>query len=329
MLAVRWAAAEVSDPPADPIDAVEPVSYLIESGQVGRTLDFNGFAQWSTEVELAGFAPGIVTEVMVSDGATIDAGDVVLSVDLKRTVVAVGSVPAFRALASGVEGPDVAQLQRFLAEGGWYDGALDGEFGSETRGAVKTWQRAAGMADDGIVDIGELAFLKNLPATIRVPVVVGERIAGSETPVLEVLSTEPKFWIPVAPQQQQLIPPDATIQLHLPSGPVAASIAQAIETESGLELYLDGVGGPICESGCEGLSVVDRNPIDVTVEIVPETTGPVVPLSAINLQPSGTATVLLESGEEHPIEIIAEDRGLVVIDGVTVGTRILLNPGDT
>ncbi len=325
--ALWWAATEVTDPPADPVGAVEPVIYEVETGEVGRTIEFNGFAEWSTVLELAGFPGGVVTELFVADGDVVSSGDVVLSVDLSPSVVLAGAVPAFRRIAPGAEGADVAQLQQFLLDGGWYSGEVDGTFGAGTQQAIVRWQTAAGMADDGIVDVGEVVFVDQLPARVRPLVAVGERVSDIDSVVLAVLDEEPDIWTPLASQQQQLIPPDAPLELGLPGGrSLPAAVTGAVETDSGVNLYLSGADEGVCDEGCPELSVTERTPVDVTAEIVEVTHGPVVPLSAIEVGPDGIATIRLPSGDVRDIEILAEDRGLAVVSGLEPGSPILLHP---
>jgi len=48
-------------------------------------------------------------------------------------------------------GPDVIRLQQDLQELGYYSGAIDGKFGSETKQAVIDFQKARGLTADGIV----------------------------------------------------------------------------------------------------------------------------------------------------------------------------------
>ncbi|MBQ2956957.1 MAG: peptidoglycan-binding protein [Clostridia bacterium] len=58
------------------------------------------------------------------------------------------------ALKYGSEGDAVAELQQRLAELGFYTGEIDGRFDSGTRNAVKLFQRANGLDDDGIAGDG-------------------------------------------------------------------------------------------------------------------------------------------------------------------------------
>jgi peptidoglycan hydrolase-like protein with peptidoglycan-binding domain len=54
-------------------------------------------------------------------------------------------------LKVGDKGRAVKTLQRNLRVLGWYRGTIDGEFGAGTESAVKRFQSAAGLADDGVV----------------------------------------------------------------------------------------------------------------------------------------------------------------------------------
>ena len=56
-------------------------------------------------------------------------------------------------------GDDVGQLQRRLAELGFYTGPVDGTFGPVTHGAVTDFQRDCGLTADGVVEAETLATL--------------------------------------------------------------------------------------------------------------------------------------------------------------------------
>ena len=61
------------------------------------------------------------------------------------------SPPSMPELRQGLRGPAVADLQRRLAAAGFSPGAVDGDFGSLTYAAVKSFQRSRGITADGIV----------------------------------------------------------------------------------------------------------------------------------------------------------------------------------
>jgi N-acetylmuramoyl-L-alanine amidase len=55
------------------------------------------------------------------------------------------------ALKKGDSGPDVEKVQSKLKQWGYYDGPVDGIYGSATEDAVKLFQRRNGITPDGIV----------------------------------------------------------------------------------------------------------------------------------------------------------------------------------
>ncbi|MFR6055627.1 MAG: spore cortex-lytic enzyme [Eubacteriales bacterium] len=75
----------------------------------------------------------------------------------------IGHVPAITASAAvlqqGSRGSDVTTLQRKLKNWGYYSGSVDGIFGSQTREAVRYFQRKNGLVVDGIVGKKTLAAL--------------------------------------------------------------------------------------------------------------------------------------------------------------------------
>lgn len=328
ILAVWWAISTVHNPPSEPVPTVGPVVYQVEEGSVGRSLEFNAFSEWPIKGELSGTLSGTVTEIMIDDGQLVSSGDVIMSVDLSPHAIIEGSIPAFRDLQTTTKGPDVEQLQVMLADGGWYEGEIDGIYNTATRQAVKRWQLSNGMKDDGVVNLGEVTFMSGLPARLDMLISVGDRHEGTHEAFASVLDDAPQFWIPLNQQQQQLIPAQANITVRFPDGQTTeAVISESHETAEEIDLYLTGIdGGSLCSTHCIDIPIGSRSTLRADVSIVEDKTGPIVPLSAITIDPSGNASVVLESGETQDITILAEDRGLAIIDGLTVGTSILLTP---
>jgi peptidoglycan hydrolase-like protein with peptidoglycan-binding domain len=54
-------------------------------------------------------------------------------------------------LKFGSTGLQVIELQQRLRDKGFNPGAIDGDFGENTKAAVKAFQRSVGLKDDGIV----------------------------------------------------------------------------------------------------------------------------------------------------------------------------------
>lgn len=72
-------------------------------------------------------------------------------------------------LGSGSSGDRVTEMQKRLQELGYYQGKLDGQFGSGTRAAVKAFQRQNGLDADGVAGPKTLTALYSEKAKAFVP----------------------------------------------------------------------------------------------------------------------------------------------------------------
>lgn len=77
----------------------------------------------------------------------------------------ISSVSAQELLKQGFTGNDVYILQVKLQENGFYQGSLDGNFGSELRTAVINFQMDCGLVPDGIVGGETWQALRNFKST--------------------------------------------------------------------------------------------------------------------------------------------------------------------
>ncbi len=87
---------------------------------------------------------GRVSSVLVEDGDTIDAGDVIYALDGRAAVAVNGDFSFFRELDVGSDGPDVLQLERILSDEGYQVGIVDELYTEQTRAGLSDWQVAHG-----------------------------------------------------------------------------------------------------------------------------------------------------------------------------------------
>ena len=87
---------------------------------------------------------GQVSSVLVDDGDTINAGDVLYAIDGRAAVAVDGEFSFFRRLDVGSDGPGVLQLETILSESGYDVGTVDQLFTEETRSGLRSWQIARG-----------------------------------------------------------------------------------------------------------------------------------------------------------------------------------------
>ena len=87
---------------------------------------------------------GQVSSVLVDDGDTINAGDILYAIDGRAAVAVDGEFSFFRRLDVGSDGPDVLQLETILSASGYEVGTVDQLFTEETRSGLRDWQIARG-----------------------------------------------------------------------------------------------------------------------------------------------------------------------------------------
>ncbi|NOY56426.1 MAG: peptidoglycan-binding protein, partial [Actinobacteria bacterium] len=281
-----WAGRVALVSPENPLTAPAPLTYTVEEGQVGRSLTFTAIAHWELSPAGRNGAAGVVTSMPVTAGDEVSAGDVLYTVDLRPVVVAVGSVPAFRDMSLAAAGPDVAQLQELLVALGFLDVEPDGVFGRSTQSAVKAWQRSLGVKDDGVLGAGDVVFVPELPVRVAFAdsLRVGARLSGGEEVVLTV-PADPTFVIPLSPEQRSLVPLAAEVKVTYPEGVWEARVQEAVESPQmgRLDLVLGGAdGGSVCGDDCAAwVGLLDQTDFRAQVVVIPDTVGPLVPISAI------------------------------------------------
>ncbi|HET7739409.1 MAG TPA: HlyD family efflux transporter periplasmic adaptor subunit [Mycobacterium sp.] len=85
-----------------------------------------------------------VSDVSVQDGAIVNAGQSIIGLDGREMVAEPGSLPFFRSLTVGDQGPDVHQLEQILADTGYLKAPIGDVFTQQTATALAGWQAAHG-----------------------------------------------------------------------------------------------------------------------------------------------------------------------------------------
>ena len=316
-------------PPAVAVHDAGPVLYTVSAQTVGRALSFPVAAHWASTPLVTAAGAGTVTSVAVRSGATVNAGDVLYTVDLRPVVVAQGSVPAFRDLPRGSTGADVRQVRQFLADRGYLPSTATGqEFDAATVRAVTRWQKDLGVTADGVVHAGDLVFAARLPArvTLSPTVVIGARIDPGAV-VVNALADAPDFVIDLAADQAALVPTSGPVQVVTPTGPWDAVIASASTTADN-KLHLDlkaPRGGAVCGDQCAQVPIVEADAIyTARILTVPDATGPAVPTSAITTSADGSTFVTEADGSSQRVTVLSHGDGRAVVSGLSVGDRVRL-----
>ncbi|MGW4700416.1 peptidoglycan-binding domain-containing protein [Streptomyces sp. NPDC004285] len=112
---------------------------------------------FGTERTAVGRLPGTLTR-LPAPGAEITRGKTLYAVDEQPVVVLYGSLPAYRVLAKGSEGPDVRELEENLVALGYTGFTPDDEYTGATARAVRRWQDDLGLKETGTVEPGRVVF---------------------------------------------------------------------------------------------------------------------------------------------------------------------------
>lgn len=158
-------------------------------------------------------------------------------------------------------------------------------------------------------------------------IVVGVTV-GPGTPILELLDASPEITIQFGggsvPDQ---LADGTSARVTFPNGSAKNLVLSDIEFESGRPRgNLRPTAGQLCApADCLVLvSPVGETTVDVTFSLVPETTGPLVPVAAVQSDAVGQAFVELVDGSRRSIAVRVSTGGAAIVDGLEVGDTILL-----
>jgi hypothetical protein len=324
-VAGTWLATRVAlTPPSIAKPAHQaPAEYTLTTGAVGQQRSVPGTVEFRSAGRATAGIAGTVTSIEDPHGRgkVIKPGQVLITVDLRPVVVASGTVPMFRELARGAEGPDVAQLRRFLklGEGSRFDGA--------TETALLAWQRRVGLRATGVLRPGEIVFVPDLPAPARVPedLRVGDTITAGQV-ILEIFRPSPEIFVSQDAADGKL---EEGMAVRADGAKAVGVLARAEPDAQGLQRFrvVGEKDAPLCDADCAAKHPAPGPSVTkVSVEIVKQIKGTVVPEAAILHGPDGTATLVGRDGQRIQVSVLAAADGKAVIDGAPVGTVVRLFP---
>lgn len=114
-------------------------------------------------------------------GALVRPGGRLFEVDGRAVYLLDGRYPAYRTLRAGLEGRDVAQLERNLRALGHDPGGAmtdDGAWDAGTTVAVARWQRATGQRPTGRIGLGRVVFQPGARRVRKVLLEPGQSASG-------------------------------------------------------------------------------------------------------------------------------------------------------
>ena len=273
-------------------------------------------------------APSGTFTWIAEEGTIIALGDALYRVDNRPTVLLFGEVPAYRAMASGDDGTDVAQLQESLIDLGFAtDGLAIGKFDDATLNAVVDWQLSNGAHPDGVVNLGEIVFL---PESLRVGEVVAStgETAMNGSPVIRTSASSTFVTVELAATDQSLVEVGTTVEVELPDEDVVegtvTSIGTVAQTNQAGESFFDMI---VTIGDTEATLGLDEAPVDVAIVSDSATAVFAVPVTALlALAEGGYAVEVVDNGETYLIGVetgLFAD-GLVEVTGSGLAAGLLV-----
>lgn len=150
-------------------------------------------------------------------------------------------------LRLGQSGPEVKELQKRLVAAGYATG-VDGDFGAGTDKAVKAFQKANGLPDDGVVGVDTAAAIDKKGAPAATPPAT---TPTTDTPTTTPATDAPTTSVPIptpAPGRAEWARVTAgklTLQQNA-SGPVVLYLQSQL-VKAGFTVDMDGQFGPATE----------------------------------------------------------------------------------
>ncbi|MFD9734486.1 peptidoglycan-binding protein [Umezawaea sp. NPDC059074] len=173
---------------AAPPKAEAPDTAEVRKGSLADQQTVTGALAYGVERPLGGRKPGTVTGLSDA-GSVISRGQNVYSVDAKQVPLFYGHLPLYRDLQADMSnGPDVKIVEENLKELGFDDfGEPDEKFTVWTAAAIKKWQKALGVEQNGVLGMGDVVVQ---PGPIRVSSVSAQLGAPGAGDLMKVTGTE-------------------------------------------------------------------------------------------------------------------------------------------
>ncbi len=195
---------------------------------------------------------GTITRI-TPEGRTRFAGDVLYRIDGQPVVLMDGTLPAWRSLTEGVgNGADVRQLEENLVALGYDPNGtivVDLEFDAATEDAVLLWQEDLGVAEDGIVELGEVVFLPGAQKVVAhgssSSAAGASSVVGAGTsvqPGVEIMRVAPPDNAPEPGRDIRQLEENLVALGYDPDGDIRVDATFTTATEAGVERWQSDVG---------------------------------------------------------------------------------------
>jgi uncharacterized membrane protein YgcG len=315
-------------------------------GDLVKTESVSGTLAFAATHPIVNQRQGTLTSVPAA-GSTVDRGGAVYRVDDQPVILMLGATPAYRDLSTASPpGPDIAELKQNLDALGFAASlADDNVFDAATQAAVVGFENTVGLDGDGVVQLGEVAFV---PGPIRISgsrVDVGGTVSSGAT-VIDATATTKAVTASLSTTQANLAPVGTVVTVQLPDGKSATakvtSVSVAAASASGSGSGSNGGSGGSGAGGSGGQSSAtatiafddpavannyDSASVDVILTDAKRTGVLKVPVTALVALAEGGYAVQVVDASAQGSHLVGVTPGLYTSTDVEV-TDTNLQPGD-
>jgi peptidoglycan hydrolase-like protein with peptidoglycan-binding domain len=267
-------------------------------------------------------------------GTTLKRGQTLYRVDDAPVVLLYGALPAYRALAPGVEGADVKQFEQNLRALGYTGFTVDDEYSDSTADAVKEWQEDLGLEETGTVEPGRIAYATGAVRVDTLKAAVGGQAQGE---VLTYTGTSRVVTVELDMDDQRMARKGAAVSVKLPDGKTVAGKIAKTETvvESGSDSDPTGDNEPttklevtVTVTDAKALAGLDAASADVDFTASERKNVLTVPVAALLALAEGGYGIQIVDGDTTRIVAVqtglfasgrVEVSGADITEGITVG----------
>ncbi|MFC8450145.1 peptidoglycan-binding protein [Kitasatospora sp. NPDC057223] len=314
--------------PTAPAPSTAPVTRttLVDQVRLAGKIDY-GLAQ-----PFASRIAGTIT-ALPEPGTVLKAGAAALRIDDQPVVLLLGKLPAYRALAEGVSGPDVKQFEENLKALGYGGFKVDAVYDKDTAAAVKKWQKASGMPESGTVDLGRVTYTEAPARVAEHKQHVGDTAAPG-TPVLTTTGTTRSVSVTLEEKQAALAKTGTKVLLQSAGAtPVEGTMTQVGAAQNGGQGEGGGGGGgggktqvTVTPSDPSALGGNDGDAVDVTLKRGERKDVLTVPIVALLAVRDGYGIEVIGPAGRHIVPVtvgmFAQGRVEVSGPGLAEGTDV-------
>ncbi|MFF5111484.1 efflux RND transporter periplasmic adaptor subunit [Streptosporangium sp. NPDC000509] len=197
-------------------NVLPPATTTVQRQTLTDTRDADGELGYGPATTAVSRRPGTLTWLPDS-GDLVTRGKPLYRVDNKPVVLMYGATPAYRDLRIGTKGADVRRLERNLRELGYTGFTVDDEYTGATASAVMRWQDDRGLAETGVVELGQVVFAGGRVRVDSLQAEAGQPVAPGQK-VLTYTGTTKVVTVRLQAEDRRMAKKGAKVSVTMPDG---------------------------------------------------------------------------------------------------------------